>query len=76
MSQDQSFEAAAEVVSENESKDAAHESLVDALFDVGTAWAEFGIGYGKFALESSAKALQRTAKALETLQEKLKNDAA
>lgn len=76
MSQNQTFEATAEVISENDAKDAAHESLVDALFDVGTAWAEYGIGYGKFALESSVKVLQRTAKALETLQEKLKSDAA
>ncbi len=49
-------------------------SIVDALFDVGTAWVEYGIGYGKFALQSSAKVLEQTAKALETLQEKLKND--
>lgn len=49
-------------------------TLVDALFDVGTAWAEYGIGYGRFALEHGAKALTKTAQALETLQQKLRKD--
>ena len=66
-------EAKAEVV--NETKEAAN-SIVDALFDAGTAWAEYGLGYGKFALESTAKALQRTAAALAAVQERLKKDAA
>jgi hypothetical protein len=64
-------EVNAEVVKDHED---AVSSLVDTLFDVGTAWAEYGIGYGKFALESSAKVLARTAKALEELQERLKKD--
>jgi len=49
-------------------------TLVDAIFDVGTAWAEYGLGYGRFALEHGAKALTRTAAALETLQAKLKKE--
>jgi len=65
-------EAQAEVVKD----DKEIPSLVDAIFDVGTAWAEYGIGYGKFALESSAKVLEKTAKALEQIQERLKKDAA
>jgi prophage DNA circulation protein len=49
-------------------------TLVDAVFDVGTAWADYGLNYGKFALENSAKALTRTAKAIETLQAKLRKE--
>ena len=49
-------------------------TLVDALFDVGTAWAEYGLGYGRFALEQSAKALSKTAAALEALQAKIKKE--
>ena len=75
MSHDQTFEATAEVVSKDARENAAHESLVDALFDLGTAWAGHGIGYGKLALEESAKVLARTAKTLEALQERLKSDA-
>jgi len=71
MAENETVEANAEVVDGKKKS-----TLVDALFDVGTAWAEYGLNYGKFALESSAKALTRTAKALEALQEKLKKDAA
>lgn len=64
-------EATAEVTREKT------ETIVDALFDIGTAWAEAGVGYGKIALENSAKALSRTAAALATIQERLaKKDAA
>jgi hypothetical protein len=56
------------------SNESEHPSIVDALFDVGTAWVELGIGYGKVALQSSAKVLEQTAKALETLQDRLKSD--
>ena len=74
MSHDQTFEATAEVVSKDE-RENAQGSLVDALFDVGTAWAGYGIGYGKLALEESAKVLARTAKTLEALQKRLESDA-
>lgn len=71
-------EVKAEVVDPNAPSPEKLDSLVDALFDVGTAWAEYGIGYGKFALENSAKVLARTAKALEQIQERLarKDDGA
>jgi hypothetical protein len=67
---EKAVEAKAEIVTESA------ESIVDALFDLGTAWAEYGIGYGKFALESSARVLSRTADALAQIQERLKKDAA
>ena len=66
-------EVKAEVVIDEAAEKA--KTLVDVVFDVGTVWAETGIGYGKFALEHSAKALSRTAKALEALQEKLRKDS-
>jgi hypothetical protein len=68
-------EAKAEVVGE-EKKTKKHETLVDAVFDVGLAWAEYGISHGKHALEASARVLERTAKALDTIQAKLRSDAA
>ena len=71
-------EATAEVVRDAEDLGAgladSAGSLVDALFDVGTAWAEHGLGLGKVALESTAKVLERTAKALEEVQERFKKD--
>ncbi len=68
-------EATAEVVKDADDVAEATGSLVDALFDVGTAWAEYGLGYGKQALESTAKVLETTAKTLEVLQERFKKDA-
>jgi hypothetical protein len=50
-------------------------TLVDALFDIGLAWAEFGVGQGKKALESSAKTLEKAAHSLSDLQQKLRKDA-
>jgi hypothetical protein len=40
-------------------------SVVDALFDLGTAWAAQGLKLGKAALEQSARTLETTAKTLE-----------
>jgi hypothetical protein len=40
-------------------------SVVDALFDLGTTWAAYGLKMGKAALEQSAKTLETTAKTLE-----------
>jgi len=51
-------------------------TLVDTLFDIGLAWAEFGVGQGKRALETSAKTLEKVAHSLSELQEKLRKDAA
>jgi hypothetical protein len=50
-------------------------TLVDALFDIGLAWAEFGVGQGKKALETSAKTLEKAAHSLNDLQQKLRKDA-
>jgi len=51
-------------------------TLVDTLFDIGLAWAEFGVGQGKKALETSAKTLEKVAATLDELQQKLRKDAA
>lgn len=40
-------------------------SVVDALFDLGTSWAAYGLKLGKSALEQSAKTLETTARTLE-----------
>ncbi len=64
-------EARAEVVD-----DATASTLVDTLFDIGLAWAEFGVGQGKRALETSAKTLEKVAQSLSDLQQKLRKDAA
>lgn len=67
-------EANAEVVGqEGEGKPS---TLVDAIFDIGLAWAEFGVGQGKRALETSAKTLEKVAQTLSDLQQKLRKDAA
>jgi len=41
-----------------------HEKLVNALFNVGGAWARYGLGLGRAALETSAVTLRNTATAL------------
>jgi hypothetical protein len=64
-------EANAEVVNEEKPS-----TLVDAIFDIGLAWAEFGVGQGKRALETSAKTLEKVAQTLNDLQQKLRKDAA
>jgi len=69
---EQVHEANAEVVN-NEEKPS---TLVDAIFDIGLAWAEFGVGQGKRALETSAKTLEKVAQTLSDLQQKLRKDAA
>ena len=68
---EQVHEANAEVVSEEKTS-----TLVDAIFDIGLAWAEFGVGQGKKALETSAKTLEKVAATLNDLQQKLRKDAA
>lgn len=65
-------EAKAEVVGDK--TEAA--TLVDTIFDIGLAWAEFGVGQGKKALETSAKTLEKVASTLDELQQKLRKDAA
>lgn len=65
-------EAKAEVVSE----DKKPETLVDAVFDIGLAWAEFGVSQGRKALETSARTLEKVAQTLGDLQDRLRKDAA
>lgn len=50
------------------------ETLVDAVFDLGLSWAEFGVSQGKQALTQSAKTLERVAKSLDDLQRRLRKD--
>lgn len=69
---EQVHETNAEVVGEEEKPS----TLVDAIFDIGLAWAEFGVGQGKRALETSAKTLEKVAQSLNELQQKLRKDAA
>jgi len=58
----------AEVVTEtSKSGGDKPKSIVEALLDVGAAWAAHGLHAGRFSLENSARALERTAKTLETL---------
>ena len=65
-------EATAEVIDAGASVSKQAASLVDTIFDVGTAWAEYALKYGRFALKNTARALTRTAKALEALELKIK----
>jgi len=51
-------------------------TLVDALFDIGLSWADFGVGQGRRALEQSAKKLEKAAQALSDLQHRLRKDQA
>jgi len=51
-------------------------TLVDTLFDIGLAWAEYGVGQGKVALQTSAQTLEKVAKSLSELQERLRKNAA
>ncbi len=52
------------------------DSLVDALVDVGAAWAAYGLKLGKMALETSALTLEKTAHALDTLATEFEKKAA
>jgi hypothetical protein len=67
---DSTVEAKAEGVG----KGGKSETLVDAVFDLGLSWAEFGVSQGKQALQQSAKTLERVAKSLDDLQKRLKKD--
>jgi hypothetical protein len=55
-------------------KGPGRETLVDAVFDLGLSWAEFGVSQGKQALTTSAKTLERVAKSLDDLQKRLRKD--
>jgi hypothetical protein len=55
-------------------KGPGRETLVDAVFDLGLSWAEFGVSQGKQALTTSAKTLERVARSLDDLQKRLRKD--
>jgi hypothetical protein len=46
-------------------------SIVDALVDVGRAWADHGLALGRTALEGTARALGKTAESLEAIRAEL-----
>jgi len=60
-------EHVAEVVTEEKKQG----SIVDAVFDIGLAWASHGLTLAKNALEQSGKTLEMTAKTLERLADEL-----
>jgi hypothetical protein len=62
------------VDAKTEGKAKGRETLVDAVFDLGLSWAEFGVNQGKQALTQSAKTLERAAKSLDDLQRRLRKD--
>ncbi len=47
-------------------------TIVDSLFDVGEAWASYGLKVGQLALETSARTLGGVARTLGALAEGLK----
>ena len=69
---EKTVEAKAEIVDETEHK--TDKTIVDAVFDVATAWTEYGLGWGKFALERTSQALGKTAQAIGTVADRLKAD--
>jgi len=66
-------EARGEVLGKG-AKDSGRETLVDAVFDLGLSWAEFGVNQGKQALTHGAKTLDRVARSLDDLQRRLRKD--
>ncbi len=52
----------------------ATKSIVDNLFDVGEAWASYGLKIAELAVATSARTLDSVSKALGTLSESLKKD--
>jgi len=49
-------------------------SIVDSLFDVGEAWASYGLRVAELAVGTSARTLESVAKALGALSEQLKKE--
>lgn len=48
------------------------ETVVDTLFDVGEAWASYGLKVAQSALEASARTLEGVSKVIGNLAEELK----
>lgn len=51
-------------------------TIVDAIFDVGEAWAAYGLRVSKLALLTSARTLKHAARAIESVQTALETKAA
>ncbi len=47
------------------------DTVVDAVFDIGEAWAAYGLKVGRMALITSARTLSHAARALEAVQKNL-----
>jgi hypothetical protein len=75
MGQEQNAKSQTETTSTG-SSEKKPSTFVDALFDIGLSWADFGVGQGKRALEQSAKTLEKVAQSLSELQQKLRKDQA
>ncbi len=58
----------------SDNKSAQDKSIVDAVFDLGLAWLEYGLEHSKAALESSSRALAKTARSLGAIEEALKSE--
>ncbi len=61
-------------MTENTKTQNATKSIVDNLFDVGEAWASYGLKIAELAVATSARTLDNVSKALGTLSESLKKD--
>ncbi len=57
-----------------ESQDKAQTQIVDTLFDVGEAWASYGLKMAELALNASARTLTGVSKVLGNLAEELKHE--
>ncbi len=78
---EQAKESAVAQVVENEKSNGettteAAETIVDAAFDIGEAWAAYGLKVGRIALLTSARTLSHAARALEAVQKNLEKQAA
>jgi hypothetical protein len=71
---EQNAKSQTESAAHNNKSDKKESTFVDALFDIGLSWADFGVGQGRRALEQSAKTLEKAAQALSDLQNKLRKD--
>ena len=54
--------------------DTKQESVVDTLFDVGEAWASYGLKMAEMALQTSARTLTGVSKVLGNLADELKRE--
>ena len=54
---------------------ATTDAIVDAVFDIGGAWATYGLKVGRMALLTSARTLSHAARALEAVQVNLEKQA-